>query len=75
MGEACLNSIGSLREKEVVIGLATFEGETKNGMKHGRGTLVWEGGDQVPLYFFGHEKNLSKKFIYIQTIVFWRICQ
>lgn len=53
MGEACLNSIGSLREKEVVIGLATFEGETKNGLKHGHGTLVWEGGDQVFTSFFG----------------------
>ena len=47
MGEACLNSIGSLREKEVVIGLATYEGETKNGLKHGKGTLIWDGGDQV----------------------------
>jgi len=34
-------------KKDVVIGCATYEGETKNGMKHGMGTLTWDDGDQV----------------------------
>lgn len=40
------------RNKEVVTGSATYEGETKDGMKHGMGTLTWDDGDQVRFIFF-----------------------
>jgi len=45
-----------LRRKEVVTGSATYEGETKNGMKHGLGTLTWDDGDQYVGEFENDEK-------------------
>jgi len=45
-----------LRRKEVVTGSATYEGETKNGMKHGVGTLTWDDGDQYVGEFDNDEK-------------------
>lgn len=44
-------------KKEVVIGCATYEGETKNGMKHGMGTLTWDDGDQYVGEFKNDEKT------------------
>ena len=45
--------MASKEKKDVVIGCATYEGETKNGMKHGMGTLTWDDGDQ----YVGEFKN------------------
>lgn len=44
------------RRKEVVTGCATYEGEIKNRMKHGRGTLTWDDGDE----FIGQFENNNK---------------
>eukprot|EP01094_Clydonella_sp_ATCC50884_P025630 TRINITY_DN680_c0_g1_i1.p1 TRINITY_DN680_c0_g1~~TRINITY_DN680_c0_g1_i1.p1 ORF type:complete len:318 (-),score=57.23 TRINITY_DN680_c0_g1_i1:298-1251(-) len=44
-------------KKDVVIGCATYEGETKNGMKHGMGTLTWDDGDQYVGEFKNDEKT------------------
>jgi len=46
-------------KKDVVIGCATYEGETKNGMKHGMGTLTWDDGDQYVGEFRNDEKTLG----------------
>lgn len=46
------------RNKEVVTGSATYEGETKDGMKHGMGTLTWDDGDQVN-FFYKNNENVS----------------
>jgi len=43
-------------QKEVVTGSATYEGETKNGLKHGLGTLTWDDGEQ----FIGEFENDEK---------------
>jgi len=45
------------RNKEVVTGSATYEGETKDGMKHGMGTLTWDDGDQYVGEFRFDEKT------------------
>lgn len=45
------------RNKEVVTGSATYEGETKDGMKHGMGTLTWDDGDQYVGEFKFDEKT------------------
>eukprot|EP01103_Thecamoeba_quadrilineata_P020360 TRINITY_DN8694_c0_g1_i1.p1 TRINITY_DN8694_c0_g1~~TRINITY_DN8694_c0_g1_i1.p1 ORF type:complete len:285 (+),score=40.50 TRINITY_DN8694_c0_g1_i1:51-905(+) len=44
-------------KKEVVTGSATYEGETKNGMKHGHGTLTWDDGDKYVGEFANDEKT------------------
>eukprot|EP01100_Stratorugosa_tubuloviscum_P014664 TRINITY_DN798_c1_g2_i1.p1 TRINITY_DN798_c1_g2~~TRINITY_DN798_c1_g2_i1.p1 ORF type:complete len:287 (-),score=138.21 TRINITY_DN798_c1_g2_i1:100-960(-) len=44
------------KRKEVVTGSAIYEGETKNGMKHGVGTLSWDDGDQYIGEFENDEK-------------------
>eukprot|EP01104_Vermistella_antarctica_P012668 TRINITY_DN3713_c0_g1_i2.p1 TRINITY_DN3713_c0_g1~~TRINITY_DN3713_c0_g1_i2.p1 ORF type:complete len:300 (+),score=57.62 TRINITY_DN3713_c0_g1_i2:190-1089(+) len=44
------------RRKDVVTGCATYEGETKQGMKHGRGTLIWDDGDEYIGDFENDEK-------------------
>ena len=36
---------------------AKYEGESKNGMKHGKGVLTWEDGEQV--YHFFYIRNVS----------------
>jgi len=48
---------GEARNKEVVTGSATYEGETKEGMKHGMGTLTWDDGDQYVGEFRFDEKT------------------
>merc|ERR1712000_519928 len=48
---------GDSRNKEVVTGSATYEGETKDGMKHGMGTLTWDDGDQYVGEFRFDEKT------------------
>jgi len=45
------------KRKEVVTGSATYEGETKDGMKHGMGTLTWDDGDQYVGEFKYDEKT------------------
>lgn len=49
--------MASKEKKDVVIGCATYEGETKNGMKHGMGTLTWDDGDQYVGEFKNDEKT------------------
>jgi len=46
-------------KKEVVTGSATYEGETKDGMKHGMGTLTWDDGDQYVGEFSHDEKTIG----------------
>jgi len=48
---------GQKNKKEVVTGSATYEGETKDGMKHGMGTLTWDDGDQYVGEFKNDEKT------------------
>lgn len=44
-------AMANKRNREVIMGNATYEGETKEGMKHGMGTLNWDDGDQVGFPF------------------------
>jgi len=43
-------------KKDVVTGSATYEGETKNNLKHGKGTLTWDDGDKFTGEFENDEK-------------------
>lgn len=56
MAQAQNGNSSTYRRKEVVTGSATYEGETKNGMKHGLGTLTWDDGDQYIGEFENDEK-------------------
>jgi len=48
---------GDVHNKEVVTGSATYEGEIKDGLKHGMGTLTWDDGDQYVGEFYNDQKT------------------